>query len=117
MLDTSSLIKVDPRGPNTDSYDLDLLRSKTFNNSLSGHAATLKLQIDIDHNQQHIAFVVEGKPILGEHMLGKEVVAATFVPIKNALEHWKLIVERLIQSWELIAAPIQPKEVLKEKIG
>ncbi len=116
MLDTSSLIKVDPRGLNTESYDLDLITSKTFSSVLSGHAASLKLQIDIDHKQNHVAFVVEGKPILGEHMLGKEVVAATFIPTANALEHWKLIVERLIHAWDLIAAPIQTKEVLKEKL-
>jgi len=116
MLDTSSLVKVEPRGANVESYDLDLLTSKTFAACLSGHASTLKLQLDIDHHEQHVAFVVEGKPILGEHMLGKEIVSATYVPTKSALEHYKLIVERLIAAWELVACPIQPKEVLKEKL-
>jgi hypothetical protein len=116
MFDTISLVKVESRGgSNVESYDLDLLSSKTFFSCLSGRASTLKLQIDIDHEEQHVAFVIEGKPMIGEHMLGKEIVSAIYVPIKIALEHYKLIVERLIKSWELVANPIQIKEVLKEK--
>lgn len=113
-----SLIKVAPRALGVESYDLDLLLSNRFKSIIPKHAATLKLQIDIDVTTNiDVTIVIEGKPMAGEHMVGKEVVSAIFVPIKQAREHLILLITRLIQSWELLAEPIQVKEVLKEKLG
>lgn len=111
------LIKVEPRGVNIESYDLDLINSSKFRSQIPPNAATLKLQIDIDSHEQHVAIVIEGKPTLGEHMVGKEIVCAVFVPIKTAREHLYILISRLIHGWELLAAPILPKEVLQEKLG
>lgn len=111
------LVKVEPRGANIESYDLDLLLSTKFKQHIPPSAATLKLQVDIDNHEQHVALVIEGKPALGEHMVGKEIVCAVFVPIKTAREHLYILITRLIHGWELLAAPILPKEVLEEKLG
>ncbi len=108
------LIKTTPRGLNLESYDLDLLSCKRFKDIIPIHAATLKLQVDIDQNNS-VTIVIEGKPTLGDHMVGVEIVSAIFVPIKTAREHLVILITRLIHSWELLSAPILPKEVLEEK--